>query len=94
MLDKAALSSALTQFDTAINILKITRFTRAQQDLPARFRKFKIWNIQGLASKIWKIQNPAGKIWKIQDLAGKIWKIQDLENSKSCRQDLENFSTR
>ena len=32
MLDEAALSSALTQFDIAINILKIARFTRARQD--------------------------------------------------------------
>ena len=57
VLDEAALSTALKQFDIAINILKITRFTSVRQDfenlkiLPAKFGIFKTC----LAGKICKI---------------------------------------
>jgi len=59
VLDEAAPSSALTQFDITINILKITRYTRVRQDLE---------NSKSCRQE-WKIQNPAGKIWKILEPA-------------------------
>ena len=92
VLDEAALSPALKQFDTAINILKITRFTRVRQDfensksclqnleysrLVSPARFAKFEKFIDLAGKIKKIPNLADKIWKIQYLAGNIWKIQN-----------------
>ena len=92
VLDEAALSTALKQFDIAINILKITRFTSVRQDFENL--KFCLQNLEysrlvsparfakfekfiDLAGMIKKIPNLADKIWKIQYLAGNIWKIQN-----------------
>jgi len=93
VLDEAALSPALAQFDIAINILKITRFTRVRQDFEnsksclqdLENSKSFLQNLKYsrlvLPARFAKFEifiDLAGKIKKIPNLADKIWKIQYL----------------